>query len=244
MGEDVDEPERAQQEHAFAAVRARRRPCNAAAVRSRTARSRTRSTVATTAGSSAGSRPSAGTSSAAASASASNASDPLACGNQPQSLRRVEQVRAARVALVDPTLDVAVELPGVHEFDGAVERHPAMQRAVHELARVGADLPDAVVGLAPSLDRDVDEAGEEPPVARRSACRRRGRTATPPRRAGRSCRAGSAWPRRCRCAPAPSRDGPRRWSSVDLGQVGFAADAVHDLQLVGMTAGRCARATP
>jgi len=80
--------------------------------------------------------------------------------NEPELLveAAIEDLRAQLVALGAPLREVlvvvAVELG---EGDRAVQRDPAHDLAQHEVRRLAADLPDALVRLAPLAQRAVGE---------------------------------------------------------------------------------------
>ena len=60
-----------------------------------------------------------------------------------------------------PLRHMVVGLEQVRERDGAVERDPAHHLRVHEVPRLAADLPDAVVRLVPARRGRVGEAHQE-----------------------------------------------------------------------------------
>ena len=93
----------------------------------------------------------------------------------------------------------------LHRLDGAVEGHPGHDLGVGEVPPRAADLPDAVVGLAPAVLQEVHQrtaAGPRP--GRRRGRRRPGRLVRGPTSPRRRRRAGTGPRRRCRCAPASS----------------------------------------
>ena len=59
-----------------------------------------------------------------------------------------------------PGVDAVLGVDEARQRDGPVERHPAHDLGVEEMARLAADLPDALVGLAP-LDRGRIRAGRQ-----------------------------------------------------------------------------------
>jgi hypothetical protein len=78
-----------------------------------------------------------------------------------------QHLRADVVALGPPALEVLVVEPvEVGERDRPVERHPAHDLGVDEVLRIAADLPDALVGLAPLAHGSVGERADEPPAVR------------------------------------------------------------------------------
>ena len=144
----------------------------------------------------------------------------------------------------------------------AVEGHPAHELGVHEVAGLAPDLPDPLVLLLPAPGGGVGQLNEESSCRRRepvgaSRCRGRPTGPTPGRHRRRRDRRGGrrrrATRRRRRAgvdlqAPLPTRTGSRvsparQMGELALGEIPFAADAEHDLQVAAAVerAGRRSR---
>src|SRR5690606_31605708 len=77
----------------------------------------------------------------------------------------LEQEVAHPIALDGPAGDIRRESMRGGDLDPAVQREPAVRLRVREMARLVADLPDALIGELPALAHDLDEAEQELPVA-------------------------------------------------------------------------------
>src|SRR5690606_6230396 len=77
----------------------------------------------------------------------------------------LEQEVAHPIALDGPAGDVRRESVRSGDLDPAMQREPAVRLRVREVARLVADLPDALIGELPALAHDLDEAEQELPVA-------------------------------------------------------------------------------
>ena len=94
---------------------------------------------------------------------ASSSSDPNDWVNAPTSSFQPRVMIASAISSrVDlPSVDAVERVEAVGQRDRAIERHPAHQLGVQEVAGLAPDLPDAVVGLLPAGGGGVGEVGEE-----------------------------------------------------------------------------------
>src|SRR5205823_5676491 len=120
----------------------------------------------------------------------------------------------------------------VGQLQAAVDRHPAHGLRVHEVAALAPHLPDPGVGLLPSLGGGVDQAEEEAPVV---VVRRAASLVPAPRQLQEIAvhvqlelfggGVADAYGRR----PSVALE----MIELELGQTALAADAEHDLEVLG-----------
>ena len=67
------------------------------------------------------------------------------------------------VSLRAPSIDTVASVESIRQRDRSVQRDPAHELAVQEVAGLASDLPDALVLVLPPRGGDVSQGGEETP---------------------------------------------------------------------------------
>ena len=114
--------------------------------------------------------------------------------------------------------------------DRPVQRHPAHQLGVEEIARLAADLPDPLVLLLPAAGGGVRRGGQEPPRDRVQLAQ----LLDQPLRGAEQLAVHVQLPLGPRAVAHPHRlavPPPGQVRQLPLGQVALAADPEHDLQV-------------
>src|SRR5439155_22126465 len=140
-------------------------------------------------------------------------------------------------ARLPPALEIALATVSLRDLQQPVERDPGHHLRIHEVSRLAADLPDALVGLLPLVEHGAAGTTQEIPedvvdLAPVLAVEP-GRVEELAEHVELELGGGSvADPHR----PRPPI--PLEMVELDLGQEALAADSIHDLERVGAAGSR------